>query len=138
MTTAQGGLMTRRLVSMGICVLLTMGTGCVNTPQLPLATPLQAAAESPDEFTLRSEVTLRAPHARATILQAGTHWVEAGIIEHGTVYRTRDQVVIVNSFEVNEAWVVISHSQAVGYYLPVRRTFVATEPVSLQQERPDR
>ncbi len=118
--------------------LMVVTAGCVNTKQLQLDAPLQAASQEPDQFVLESEAVLRARHARDTVLRPGTQWVEAGSISHGTVYRTRDQAVILNSFDVHEAWVVISGDHAVGYYLPVRRTYVPIEPVPLQQERPIR
>lgn len=86
-------------------------------------------SNSASVFELANGVSIQASNSRASVLNAGTKWVEVGTIEQGVVYRTKDQVVIVNSFNVHEGYIVVRESQVVGYYLPVEKTFVESKPV---------
>ena len=80
-------------------------------------------------FVLDEAVSIKASNAKASALKAGTTWKQVGTIEQGVVYRTKDQVVIVNSFDVHEAYIVVRDARVVGYYLPVERAYIAVEPV---------
>lgn len=82
-------------------------------------------------FELKNDVTIKASNAKASKLNAGTKWSEIGTIEQGSVYRTKDQVVIVNSFNVHEGYIVVKDSQVVGYYLPVEGTFIESKSVPI-------
>lgn len=82
-------------------------------------------------FELKEGITIKANNASASILNAGTKWREIGTINQGSVYRTKDQVVIVNSFNVYEGYIVVKDSKVVGYYLPIEQTFVETKPISI-------
>ncbi len=82
-------------------------------------------------FELKEGITIEAANARPTVLKANTKWAKVGLIDQGEVFRTKDQVVIVNSFDVHEGYIVIKKSQVVGYYLPVEKTFVETKPVRI-------
>jgi hypothetical protein len=80
---------------------------------------------------LKESVTIKAYNATPSVLNAGTTWFEVGYINQGDVYRTKDQVVIVNSFDVHEAYIVVKDSTVVGYYLPIENTFIESEPMSI-------
>jgi hypothetical protein len=82
-------------------------------------------------FVLEQRLTIRAPHAEPLTLRAGTHWRQIGTIEQGSVFDTDDQVVIVNSFDVHEAAVVVSERQVVGLYLKVPKSFVEIQAVQI-------
>jgi len=83
-------------------------------------------------FELKEDITIKASNAKPTTLKSGTHWINVGMIEQGTVYKTKDQVVIVNSFNVHEGYIVVTQDNVVGYYLPVEKTFVETKPVIIK------
>ncbi len=82
-------------------------------------------------FVLEAPVTIRASRAGKTVLKQGTRWQLVGSIEQGSVYRTKDQVVIVNSFNVHEGDIVVSSGMVVGYYLPTEKTFVDAKSVAI-------
>lgn len=82
-------------------------------------------------MVLVDDVTMKAKRSRATNLKAGTRWSRIGSIEQGDVYNTKDQVVILNSFDVHEAAIVVDGDMIVGYFLKVEETFVEAEPVSV-------
>lgn len=114
-------------------VLLLILAGCA-APQVLLDNPLSPVAGPAAEFVLAAPSTLKATNARATVLRTGTRWFQVGTIPQGDVFRSRDQVTIVNSFDVDEAYIVISGDQVVGYYLPVRGSFVpAIKSVGIQK-----
>jgi len=89
----------------------------------------------PSQFKLLESVTLMATNVRSLILKPNTHWLEKGKIDQGDVFGTRDQVVIVNSFNVREAHIVINDGYVVGYYLPVEKSFVPVTPVKVMFEK---
>ena len=82
-------------------------------------------------YVLERGVVIEAKNTKDLTLRSGTRWSKIGEIDHGDVYDTRDQVVIVNSFDVHEASIVVRDSMIVGYYLEVEETFVESEPVSI-------
>ena len=86
---------------------------------------------STSTFTLQRSVRVEAPHTNVSELKAGTNWSLVGTIVQGSVFRSKDQVVIVNSFNVHEGYIVINDENIVGYYLPVEKTFVESKPVSI-------
>lgn len=64
--------------------------------------------------------------------KADTTWALLGSIPQGNVNGTRDQVVIINSSNGHEAFIVVYENNVVGYYLPVEKTFVKSQPVHIQ------
>ncbi|MBT8101157.1 MAG: hypothetical protein KJO82_15485 [Gammaproteobacteria bacterium] len=86
-------------------------------------------------YVLQNSVELKAARAARTELRAGTRWTKIGEIEQGDVYETKDQVVIVNSFDVHEASIVVANQSVVGYYLKIENAFVAVEPVPIVLSR---
>lgn len=88
-------------------------------------------SEHPSAFELENAISIKAEKAKTSKLNAGTRWHKFGTIEQGEVYRSKDQIVIVNSFNVHEGYIVVQNSEVVGYYLPVEKTFVQSEPTSI-------
>lgn len=82
-------------------------------------------------FLLEEKVVIKAKRTAPTTLRAGTRWSQIGSIEQGDIFDTKDQVVIVNSFDVHEASIVVNEQTIVGYYLTVEKTFVETDPVKI-------
>lgn len=99
--------------------------------QVNISTPLSNAIPDDASMVLVDDVTMKAKRSRATNLKAGTRWSRIGSIEQGDVYNTKDQVVILNSFDVHEAAIVVDGDMIVGYFLKVEETFVEAEPVSV-------
>jgi len=117
----------KRLVSI---VALALLTAC-SAQQINTLTPLNTTTSSTLPMVLIDDVTLKAKNAKATNLRAGTRWLRVGSIEQGDVYKTNDQVVIVNSFDVHEASIVIDEDIIVGYFLNLEETFVEAKPVKI-------
>ncbi len=99
--------------------------------QVRLEAQLSPSANS-GQYILKQSVIVQAPNARPSTLKADTTWLEVGSIEQGTVYRSKDQNVIVNSFNVHEGYIVLNGSKVVGYYLPVEKTFVESQAVFIE------
>lgn len=102
--------------------------------QVGLSSPLSAVEVSEGQYKLLDSVAITASHAAPTVLRAGTIWTRVGTIEQGNVFTTKDQVVIVNSFDVHEADIVTRDGFIVGYYLKVDETFVEAKPVPIKLE----
>jgi len=118
-------------LALATCLLLT---GACAIQQQQIVGRFQSV-ESEEARVLASAVTVKAKGAKKTTLQAGTRWTLRGEIPEGRVYSTADQVVIVESYNTREAYLVISDAQAVGFYLPVEHTFVKTESVEVQFQK---
>ncbi len=86
----------------------------------------------PSRYRLAEAIVLEAPRTADLKLRADTVWTHVGTISHGRVFDTRDQVIIVNSFNVYEAAIVVNDGTIVGYYPKVAKAFVATRPVSIE------
>lgn len=99
--------------------------------QIQPETRLKAALDSSARYKLDSSVTIKASRAADTQLRADTTWYEVGRLDEGVVYRTKDQVVIVNSFNVHEGYIVVRGDQVTGYYLPIEKTFVQSQPADI-------
>jgi hypothetical protein len=69
-------------------------------------------------------------------LKAGTTWDYAGSIKQGEVYKTDDQILTIEGSNIFEAYIVVSESDLVGFYLPVEGTFSPiSSPVKLEIKR---
>jgi hypothetical protein len=82
--------------------------------------PLKVQADS---FVLADDVTAKLGTGFPTHLRAGTRWTRIGSTDAGAVYRTDDQVVKVEASNIQEARIVVSNGQLIGFYLPVEHTF---------------
>ena len=97
-----------------------------------LAEPMDESNLDPSRYRLAEAIVLEAPRTADLKLRADTVWTHVGTISHGRVFDTRDQVIIVNSFNVYEAAIVVNDGTIVGYYPKVAKAFVATRPVSIE------
>lgn len=96
--------------------------------------PLQCAEHT---FVLLTEVDLTdTPCGYSRTLRKATRWDHIGNITEGDVYRSRDQVLILECSNVHEAYVVLSGHQLIGFFLPVEKGFVPhLPPMALPLER---
>jgi hypothetical protein len=115
------------MCSLFLCVILS---SC-SVQQAPLQSALVASADPTAVYVLEKETAVKAGNAANTTLRSGTTWLLVGSIEKGNVFKTKDQVVVVNSFNVHEAYIVVQGDTVVGYYLPVEKTFVKSKPVKI-------
>jgi len=99
--------------------------------QAPTKSPISLVANPVARYVLEAPVNVKARNSATTRLKSGTTWSLVGTIEQGEVFQTKDQVVIVNSFNVHEAFIVIHENKVIGYYLPVEKTFVKSKPVNI-------
>lgn len=104
-------------------------SGCSVT-QVPVGEPLVAQDNSPS-VALQTPVHIELAGARDVLLRAATIWESIGTIERGTVYSSEDQLVVVESYNTRQAYIVVDDDQVVGYYLPVENSFVEVEPVKI-------
>ena len=97
-----------------------------------LAEAMDESDLDPNRYRLAETITIEAPRTADLKLRADTRWSHIGTISHGRVFDTKDQVIIVNSFNVYEAAIVVKDGNIVGYYPKVAKAFVATRPVPLE------
>lgn len=112
-----------------LCIISFL-SGC-SAQMVELTAPMSVVVVSEGVYRLEQSVTIKATHATALELRAGTRWRQIGTIEQGNVFDTKDQVVIVNAFDVHEAAIVTKDTHVVGFYLKVAETFVEAEPVPI-------
>ncbi len=117
-----------------VCISLLVGflfSCSANQIQLQSQIVSSIAEDTDTVFVLKEEVIVKASNVKATTLKAGTRWSKVGSIDKGAVYCTKDQVVIVNSFNVHEGYIVVDQDKVVGYYLPIENTFIQSKPTSI-------
>ena len=115
-------------------VLLMAGvlSGCaLPVRQIPLSTPLAPA--SGRSFVLAKDTYCSFGTGYGRTLRAGTHWDLFGTIDRGEVYRSQDQLLTVEGFNVHEAYLVVKDESLVGFYLPVEKTFTRVSKVTRLQ-----
>ena len=117
-----------KLICYAIAVLMVGGCAA---QMVALPTPMTVTEVSDGVYRLDQSVTMKAENAQPLVLREGTTWRQIGVIEQGNVFDTKDQVVIVNAFDVHEAAVVTKDGTVRGFYLKVEKTFVAVEPVPI-------
>ena len=78
-------------------------------------------------FVLDANATCSIGTGYSRTLRQGTRWTLYGKTDRGDVYRSREQTLTVEGFNVHEAFPVIRGESLVGFYLPVEKTFT---PVS--------
>jgi len=115
-------------------VLLMAGalSGCA-LPVRQMALPTPLAPASGHTFVLAEDAHCSISTGYGRTLRAGTHWDLFGTIDRGEVYRSRDQVLTVEGFNVHEAYLVIKNESLVGFYLPVEKTFTPVSRVTKLQ-----
>ena len=112
-----------------VIALLILQAAC-STEAVQLSAPM-TTVDGDVVYTVTKNVTIEAPRARPTVIRAGTTWRQIGTIEQGNVFDTSDQVVIVNSFNVEEAAIVTNNQMVVGYYLKISGAFVEVDPMPI-------
>lgn len=115
-------------------VLLMAGalSGCaLPVRQMALSAPL--APMSGQTFVLARDVNCSISTGYGRTLRAGTRWDLFGTIDRGEVYRSQDQLLTVEGFNVHEAYLVIKNESLVGFYLPVEKTFTPVSKVTRLQ-----
>ncbi len=75
----------------------------------------------PFRLVKETQVTLDTGYSRK--LKDGVRWDYVGVIPHGEVFRTNDQILTVEGSNIFEAYIVVSSGKLVGFYLPVQKTF---------------
>lgn len=110
-----------------LVVLCTFVMGCAFDVSHIQYTPSQFTPlpSSPKHFVMKESVQIiEGPCAYySRILRQGTTWDFAGTIPEGEVYKPRDQVLTIEASHVYEAYLVLSDSSLVGFYLPVEQAF---------------
>jgi hypothetical protein len=97
-----------------------------------LPQPLEPASGS--AFVLTADATCRINTGYSRTLRGGTHWRLYGTIAPGEVYRSSEQTLTVEGFNIAEAFPVVRDGTLVGFYLPVEKTFTpVTTPVPLHK-----
>jgi len=114
-----------------ILLLLSILTAGCATPIVELSAPLSVTEVSSGSYRLQDAATIKIQSAAPVALKAGTVWTQIGTIEQGAVFDTRDQVVIVNSFDVHEAALVVSDGTVVGLYLKALESYVEADPITI-------
>lgn len=122
--------MTNRALLTLITSTVAVLSGCSAT-QIQTLSQIKDPLNSHIRYQLDNNVTVKASKTADTLLREGTIWQEVGRLDEGVVYRTKDQVVIVNSFNVHEGYIVIQGHQVAGYYLPIEKTFVQSQPADI-------
>jgi hypothetical protein len=85
-------------------------------------------AQAPKQFRVLEEVDVSMSTGYKTKIKAETNWTLAGTIVQGEVYKSRDQVLTVEGYDVHEAYLVVSGDELVGFYLPVEHNFAPILP----------
>ena len=85
-------------------------------------------AQAPKQFLVLEEVEVRLSTGYKTTIRPQTNWALAGTIAQGEVYKSRDQVLTVEGYDVHEAYLVVSGDELVGFYLPVEHNFAPISP----------
>ena len=100
--------------------------------------PTQLVSVEPpkDSWVLEKTAIIELGTGYKRKLKAGTTWDYAGNIEQGEVYKTDDQILTIEGSNIFEAYIVVSESNLVGFYLPVERTFSPiSSSVKLEMKR---
>jgi hypothetical protein len=110
-------------LTLALCCL----AGCaLPVKQLPTSQPLVPATGKSFILTQDAECEIRTGYDRT--LRQGTRWQIYGTLREGEVYRSPDQVLTAQGFNVHEAYLILKDATPVGatligFYLPVEKTF---------------
>ena len=89
--------------------------------QMQLAQPMVPAAAG-RSFVLGEDAECGIGTGYKRTLRKGTRWDLFGTLREGDVYRSPDQVLTVEGYNVHEAYLIVQGDWLVGFYLPVERT----------------
>src|SRR5438045_2429539 len=96
-------------------------SACASVSQVPASVSKVRDAGVPVSIEILEAVQGMSSAGISNAIRAGTVWNYFGVIEEGYVYRPRDAVLTVEGANIDEAWLVVSEGDWVGYYLPVER-----------------
>ncbi|AXV76815.1 MULTISPECIES: hypothetical protein [Ralstonia solanacearum species complex] len=93
-------------------------TGCA--PSIPVQEAQLAASEMPPRpvRVLQREATVRLYTGYERKLAEGSRWRPIGSLPQGEVLRPVDSVFTIEGRQVHEAYLVVSDTRLVGFYLP--------------------
>ncbi len=114
------------LVSISL-ILVACSATVVSLPE-----PIDETNLDKSRYRLVETLVIEAPRTADLRLRADTNWYHIGTISQGRVYDTKDQVIVVNSFNVYEAAIVVKDGMVIGYYPKVAKAFVAARPAPIQ------
>ena len=115
-----------------VLLMASVLSGCaLPVRQIALSAPFAPA--SGRSFVLAEDAHCSISTGYGRTLRAGTHWDLFGTIERGEVYRSQDQLLTVEGFNVHEAYLVVKNESLVGFYLPVEKTFTPVSKVTKLQ-----
>ncbi|MGH8633933.1 MAG: hypothetical protein ACRET7_07355 [Burkholderiales bacterium] len=98
--------------------------GCATEVQkFPSPTPHAAPEVRLRSVVLVRNVEVELPTSYKRLLKQGSTWTYVGNIPQGEVFRPDSDVLTVEGSHVHEAYLVISASRLVGFYLPVEKAF---------------
>ena len=87
--------------------------------------PIEPVSFSPDpagrsvrQIRLQSPLAIRLSSGYVRTLPANSVWRQAGRVAHGEVYRPVDSVLTIEGRQVHEAYLVVSGTMLMGFYLP--------------------
>lgn len=113
--------------SLTILALLCLGACAIPVKQLKIEQPISLAAGRSFVLSEEAECSIGTGYGRT--LRKGTTWQLFGTLREGEVYRSPDQVLTVEGYNVHEAYLIVKDGALVGFYLPVEQTLT---PVSQQ------
>lgn len=125
-----------RLMKIVLIAALGLVSACaLPVRQLELEQPLVLA--SGRSFVLADDVHCSIGTGYGRILRRGTRWEQFGTIGQSAVYRSPDQVLTVEGYNVHEAYLVVNEDWLTGFYLPVEKKFTpASKRVRLSTIEP--
>jgi len=75
------------------------------------------------DFQLKSDVNVELGTGYQRTLYKGTKWHHVNTIFQGDIYKTDDQVLTVEGSNIFEAFIVVSNSKLVGFFLTAEETY---------------
>ena len=127
---------TIRVLGLPLIACCLLSACAVPVQQLKLDQPIILAAGK--NFVLANDARCSIGTGYSRVLRLGTRWQLFGVLAQGEVYRSPDQTLTVEGYNVHEAYLVVKDSTLVGFYLPVEKTFTpVSKPVQLTITTPE-
>lgn len=105
-----------------VCATLVL-SACASVMGEPIASPPVLRPDATSMLVLGQTTNVSVSTFYSRTLRAGTHWKYFGSLPQGDIYRPVDTVLTVESGNVQEAYLVLSGANLVGYYLPVEKNY---------------
>ena len=110
------------------CLLAVLAACAAEVQRTPSAAPAIAAGANPRVIRLERDVLINLHTGYTRTLKRDARWVSVGAIAQGEVFKPEGQVLTVEGAHVHEAYMVVSDGKLVGFYLPVKNSFVPLVP----------